>query len=157
MSAINDAREQARIPFWNDPRTRSYAVQLVMVLLLVALGYELYANASVNLARLGKTFGYEFWNQSAGFDISQALIEYGSSSSYGTALLVGFLNTILVAVLGIFFATLLGFMFGIMRLSKNWLIAKIATVYVEIIRNIPLLLQIFIWYGAVLKPLPGPK
>jgi general L-amino acid transport system permease protein len=157
MSAINDAREQVQIPFWNDPRTRSYAVQLVMVLLLVALGYELYANASVNLARLGKTFGYEFWNQSAGFDISQSLIEYGSSSSYGTALLVGFLNTILIAALGIFFATLLGFLFGIMRLSKNWLIAKIATVYVETVRNVPLLLQIFIWYGAVLKPLPGPK
>jgi general L-amino acid transport system permease protein len=157
MSAINDATARVRVPFWNDPRMRSYAVQIVMVLLAVALGYELYVNASANLAKLGKTFGYDFWNKSAGFDISQSLIPYTSSSSYGTAIIVGFLNTLLVACIGIMFATLIGFSVGIMRLSKNWLISRIAMVYVEIVRNIPLLLQIFIWYGAVLKPLPGPK
>jgi general L-amino acid transport system permease protein len=157
MSAAEGSSLEPRVSFWNDPNTRSYAVQAIMVLALVALGYELYANASVNLARLGKTFGYDFWYKSAGFDILQSLIPYTSSSSYGTAIIVGFLNTILVAVLGIFLATVIGFLVGIMRLSKNWLIAKIATVYVELIRNIPLFLQILIWYGAVLKPLPGPK
>lgn len=156
MSAVEDSRTP-QIPFWNDPKTRSIAVQLIMIAVLAAVAYELYVNASANLAKLGKTFGYDFWNQSAGFDISQSLITYTSSSSYGTAILVGFYNTLLVSVLGIFFATIIGFTAGIARLSKNWLVAKIATVYVETVRNIPLLLQIFIWYGAVLKPLPGPK
>jgi len=156
MSAVDDTR-QAQVSFWNDPKTRSIAVQLIMVVALAAVAYELYVNASANLAKLGKTFGYDFWNKSAGFDINQSLIAYTSSSSYGTAIKVGFLNTLLVAVFGIFFATIIGFTAGIARLSKNWLVAKIATVYVETVRNIPLLLQIFIWYGAVLKPLPGPK
>jgi general L-amino acid transport system permease protein len=156
MSAIEDTRTP-QIPFWNDPKTRSIAVQLIMVVALAAVAYELYVNASANLAKLGKTFGYDFWDKSAGFDINQSLIAYTSSSSYGTAIKVGFLNTLLVAVFGIFFATIIGFTAGIARLSKNWLVAKIATVYVETVRNIPLLLQIFIWYGAVLKPLPGPK
>lgn len=156
MSAVEDTR-RPQIPFWNDPKTRSIAVQLIMVVALAAVAYELYVNASSNLARLGKTFGYDFWDKSAGFDINQSLITYTSSSSYGTAIKVGFLNTLLVAVFGIFFATIIGFTAGIARLSKNWLVAKIATVYVETVRNIPLLLQIFIWYGAVLKPLPGPK
>ena len=156
MSALEDTRTP-QIPFWNDPKTRSIAVQLIMVAVLAAVAYELYVNASANLAKLGKTFGYDFWDKSAGFDISQSLIPYTSSSSYGTAIIVGFLNTVLIAVFGILFATLIGFSVGIMRLSKNWLISRIATVYVETIRNIPLLLQIFIWYGAVLKPLPGPK
>lgn len=156
MSAFEDTRTP-RIPFWNDPKTRSIAVQFIMVIALAAVAYELYVNASANLAKLGKTFGYDFWDKSAGFDISQSLIPYTSSSSYGTAIKVGFLNTLLVAALGIFFATIIGFTAGIARLSKNWLVAQIATVYVETVRNIPLLLQIFIWYGAVLKPLPGPK
>lgn len=156
MSALEDTRTP-QIPFWNDPKTRSIAVQLIMVAVLAAVAYELYVNASANLAKLGKTFGYDFWDKSAGFDISQSLVTYTSSSSYGTAILVGFYNTLLVSVLGIFFATIIGFTAGIARLSKNWLVAKIATVYVETVRNIPLLLQIFIWYGAVLKPLPGPK
>lgn len=156
MSAFED-RRQPQVSFWNDPKTRSTAVQIAMVTVLVVVGYELYVNASANLAKLGKTFGYDFWNKSAGFDINQSLIPYTSSSSYGTAIIVGFLNTLLVASFGIVFATLIGFSVGIMRLSKNWLISRIATVYVEAVRNIPLLLQIFIWYGAVLKPLPGPK
>ena len=156
MSAVDDTR-QAQVSFWNDPKTRSTAVQIIMVIALLAVGYELYVNASANLAKLGKTFGYEFWNKSSGFDILQSLIPYTSSSSYGTAIIVGFLNTLLVAVFGILLSTIIGFIAGIARLSKNWLVAKIATVYVETIRNIPLLLQIFIWYGAVLKPLPGPK
>jgi general L-amino acid transport system permease protein len=156
MSAMDDTRP-AQVAFWNDPKTRSTAVQVIMVVALAVVAYELYVNASANLAKLGKTFGYDFWNKSAGFDINQSLIGYTSSSSYGTAIIVGFLNTLLIAAFGMVFATLIGFSVGIMRLSKNWLISRIATVYVETIRNIPLLLQIFIWYGAVLKPLPGPK
>jgi general L-amino acid transport system permease protein len=156
MSAV-ESRQQPRVSFWNDPKARSYVFQAIAILLLLGLAYDLYYNASANLAKLGKTFGYEFWYRSAGFDMSQSLIEYSSSSSYGRAIYSGLLNTLLVAMLGIALATVIGFMAGIARLSKNWLIATIATFYVEIVRNIPLLLQILIWYGVVLKPLPGAK
>ena len=149
--------KQPKISFWNDPKSRGIVAQALMVLIVLAIAYELYSNASVNLAKLGKTFGYEFWNQSAGFDILQSLIPYDNASSYGTAILVGFLNTLLVAILGIIFATTIGFIAGIARLSKNWLVAKIATVYVETIRNIPLLLQLFIWYKVVLGAVPDHK
>ena len=93
----------------------------------------------------------------AGFDVSQALVPFSSDSTFGRALLVGFLNTILVAVIGIITATLLGFLIGVGRLSRNWLIAKICTVYVEIFRNLPPLLVIFFWYLGVLSVLPGPR
>jgi len=156
MSSMDDT-QAPRVSFWNDPKIRANVVQAIMVAALLWLAYELYSNAAANLSKLGKTFGYGFWNQSAGFDILQSLIPYTNSSSYGTAIIVGFLNTLLVAILGIIFSTIIGFAAGVARLSKNWLVAKIATVYVETVRNIPLLLQIFIWYGAVLKPLPGPK
>ncbi len=156
MSVVHDTRVP-QVSFWNNPKMRGVVVQAIVVLALVAVGYELYSNARVNLGKLGKTFGYEFWNQSSGFDILVSLIPYTNASSYGTAIIVGFLNTLLVAVLGIFFATIIGFVAGISRLSKNWLIAKIATVYVEIIRNIPLLLQLFIWYKVVLAAVPDHK
>ncbi len=157
MSAPGIELAPPKVPLWNDPKIRARVIQAVMVAALAWLAYDLYYNASVNLARLNKTFGYEFWNRSSGFDISQSLIPYTNASSYGRAIIIGFLNTLLVAVIGIFLATIIGFAMGIARLSRNWMIAKLATVYVEIVRNVPLLLQIFIWYGAVLKPLPGPR
>src|SRR5690606_4840051 len=101
--------------------------------------------------------GFGFLDTTAGFGIIQTLIPYEEASSYGRAFIVGLLNTLLVAFIGIIVATILGFVIGIMRLSRNWLISKIATVYIEVVRNIPLLLQIFVWYHAVLKPLPGPR
>jgi general L-amino acid transport system permease protein len=156
MSAVEDTRTP-QIPFWNDPKTRSVAVQIIIVVALVLGGYYLYSNAVANLAKLNKTFGYEFWDRTAGFDIIQSMIPYTSDSSYGTAIITGFLNTLLIAILGIIFATLIGFLVGIMRLSKNWLVAKIAMVYIETIRNVPLLLQLFVWYKLVLVPLPDSR
>lgn len=156
MSAVEDTRTP-QIPFWNDPKTRSIAVQIIIIVALVLGGYYLYSNAVANLAKLNKTFGYEFWNRTAGFDIIQSMIPYTSDSSYGTAIITGFLNTLLIAILGIIFATVIGFIVGIMRLSKNWLVAKIAMVYIETIRNVPLLLQLFVWYKLVLVPLPDSR
>jgi general L-amino acid transport system permease protein len=156
MSAVEDTRTP-QIPFWNDPKTRSIAVQVIIVVAVVLGAYYLYSNAVANLAKLNKTFGYEFWNRTAGFDIIQSMIPYTSDSSYGTAIITGFLNTLLIAVLGIIFATVIGFIVGIMRLSKNWLVAKIAMIYVETIRNVPLLLQLFVWYKLVLVPLPDSR
>jgi general L-amino acid transport system permease protein len=130
----------------------------LQVLLAVSIGgliYGAFINASDNLERAHITSGFRFWNNSAGFDISQTLIPYSASTStFGQAFWVGLLNTLLVAGLGVVLATILGFTIGIGRLSRNWLVARLAAFYVESIRNIPLLLQILFWYNAVLKALP---
>ncbi len=114
-------------------------------------------NTIQNLERAHIASGFGFLCDRAGFDISQTLIPYSLESTYGRAFLVGLLNTVLVAALGIFFASVIGFALGIARLSKNWLISRLAAVYVETLRNIPLLLQLLFWYKAVLSVLPGPK
>jgi general L-amino acid transport system permease protein len=157
MTAEVGGFERARVSVWNDPKVRSIAVQVIMVLVIGFFAYEIVHNTIANLTKRNISTGFAFLNKSAGFDLIQSLVEFSSESSYGQALIAGFLNTLLVASFGILFATLLGFFAGIMRLSKNWLVAKLATLYVEAIRNVPLLLQMFVWYGAVLKPLPGPK
>jgi general L-amino acid transport system permease protein len=140
-----------------SPKFRGIVTQVAILALLGWGLWEIVGNTQANLKKLNQNFGYDFLTQSAGFDILTSLISYQSSSSYGRAILVGFWNTILVSVIGIFFATILGFLIGVMRLSKNWLVSRVATVYVETIRNVPMLLQCFIWYALVLKPLPGPK
>jgi general L-amino acid transport system permease protein len=137
-----------------DPRYRSIALQLILCALLAFLAYEAVSNAIENLTRAKVASGYGFWNNIAGFDINQTLIEYSTTSTYGRAFWVGLLNTLLVASLGIVFATVLGFLIGIARLSTNWLLARIAGLYVELVRNLPLLLQLLFWYHAVLKALP---
>jgi general L-amino acid transport system permease protein len=145
----------ARVVFYNDPKVRSIAYQVALCAIIGFLVYGAASNAIANLQRAHIASGFGFWSTNAGFEISQTLIEYSSqASSYGRAFWVGLLNTLLVAGLGIVFATILGFVIGIARLSKNWLVAKTATGYVETIRNIPLLLQLLFWYNAVLKALP---
>jgi general L-amino acid transport system permease protein len=140
-----------------SPKVRGIASQ-VLVMLLLAWGlYEIIGNTQANLKKLNQNFGFDFLTQASGFDLSSTLLDYSSASTYGRALVVGLLNTVLVAILGIFFATIIGFIVGVMRLSKNRVVAEAATLYIEIIRNVPLLLQIFMWYALVLKPLPGPK
>ena len=126
---------------------------------MVAIGWIVWVigrNTQINLENRNIASGFQFLWSTAGFGVNQALISYSEASSYGRALLVGFLNTLLVAGVGIVCATILGFVVGIMRLSRNWLVAKVAETYIEILRNIPLLLQIFVWYATVLKPLPAP-
>lgn len=149
------AQQPARVAFYNDPKFRSIAYQVVLCVLVVLVIYLATTNALDNLQRAHVASGLGFWHQAAGFDISQTLIDYSASvSTYGTAFWVGLLNTLLVGILGIILATILGFTIGISRLSKNWLLSKVATGYVETIRNIPLLLQLLFWYNAVLKALP---
>jgi len=144
-----------KIPLARDPRFRGLATQLVLFGVLALVAYLLVRAAANNLARANVATGFGFWNQPAGFDISQTLIDYSSATStYGRAFWVGLLNTLLVAVLGIVFATILGFIIGIARLSSNWLVERCATGYVELVRNVPLLLQLLFWYNAVLKALP---
>ena len=131
------------------------AIQVGIVVVIAGLIYGAVVDAAQNLARSHIASGFGFWNNTAGFDISQTLIAYSASTStFGRAFWVGFLNTLLVAAIGIVLATVVGLMVGLARLSNNWLVARLAGGYVELIRNIPLLLQLFFWYNAVLKSLP---
>jgi general L-amino acid transport system permease protein len=130
-------------------------VQVLLAVVVGGLIYGAFINAADNLQREHIASGFRFWNNSAGFDISQTLIPYSANTStFGQAFWVGLLNTLLVAALGVVLATVLGFTIGIARLSRNWLVARLAGGYVELIRNIPLLLQLLFWYNAVLKALP---
>jgi general L-amino acid transport system permease protein len=145
------ARPSAR----NTRRIRDAALQIGLVVIVGGLAYGAAINAAQNLTQAHIASGFGFWNNTAGFDISQTLIPYSpSTSTFGDAFWVGLLNTLLVGSIGIVFATVLGFIIGIARLSRNWLVARLAGCYVELIRNIPLLLQILFWYNAVLKSLP---
>ncbi len=147
----------ASASWFYNPRLRGLVSQ-ALVLALLAWGlYVIVTNTELNLKHLNQSFGFSFLNQAANFDILTSLISYSSSSTYGRALLVGFWNTILVALLGIALATTIGFVAGVMRLSKNAVVSGAAALYVDIVRSVPLLLQIFIWYALVLKPLPGPR
>jgi len=132
------------------------AVQIGLLVIIGALAYGAILNAAQNLARAHIASGFGFWNNTAGFDISQTLISYSASAStFGRAFWVGLLNTLLVAAIGIVLATVIGFIVGIARLSRNWLVARLAGFYVELLRNVPLLLQILFWYNAVLQSLPA--
>jgi general L-amino acid transport system permease protein len=136
-------------------QARNLALQVGLVVAVGTLAYAAIYNASQNLAHSNIATGFAFWNNTAGFDISQTLISYSASTStFGRAFWVGLLNTLVVAALGIVLATVLGFVVGIARLSRNWLVARLAGCYVELIRNVPLLLQLLFWYNAVLKSLP---
>ncbi len=144
-------------PFWNHPQVRAVAFQAIALVATVAVGLYLFENTQTNLRQLGIASGFGFLSSPSGFDIIQSLIPYSATSSYGRVFGAALLNTLLVSALGIIFATLLGFVIGIARLSKNWLISRLALVYIEIFRNIPLLLQIFFWYFAVLRAMPPPR
>jgi general L-amino acid transport system permease protein len=139
------------------PEVRQAVYQVLLLAAVAYAGYWVLNNVAENLRRQNVASGFDFLGRTAGFDVSQSLIEYSNASSYGRAFWVGLLNTLLVAALGIVAATVIGFVVGIARLSSNWLIARLATAYVEIVRNLPLLLQLFFWYFAVLKTLPAPR
>jgi general L-amino acid transport system permease protein len=149
--------EPSRGSFINDPKVRGIFFQALVVVLLVAGVWWIAHNVIANLTRLHIASGFGFLKGRAGFDISESAIAYSSDSTYGRAILVGFLNTVIVAIVGIITATIIGFIVGIGRLSQNWLIRKICTVYVEVFRNIPPLLVIFFWYSGVLAVLPAPR
>jgi general L-amino acid transport system permease protein len=134
-----------------------FVLQLLFVAALAWIGYEIVANARANLEQQRITSGFGFLNQTAGFDVSQNLIPYSGSDTYTRVFFVGLLNTLLVAVIGIFFATVIGFLVALGRLSPNWLLSRISGGYVELVRNLPLLFQILFWYLAVLAALPGPR
>ena len=146
-----------RGPLWRDPAVRALVIQALLLLGLAALIVMLVTNTLANLEARGITTGLGFLQERAGFSIPQTLIAYSGDSTYGRTFVVGLLNTLLVSGLGIVAATVIGFAVGIARLSSNWLLARLAAAYVEIFRNIPLLVQILFWYFAVLQALPSPR
>ena len=148
----------SRGALWRDRRVRGLFAQALVLGLVIAAGAYLVHNTIVNRERLGVASGFDFLGRLAGFDVSQSLIDFASDrSSYGRAFVVGLLNTLYVAAVGIVLTTLIGFVMGIARLSSNWLVARLALVYIEVIRNVPLLLQLIFWYVVVLGALPGPR
>ena len=142
---------------WRDPRVRALVFQVLALAAVGWAGYTLFQNTLQNMEQRGISTGFDFLDAPAGFGIIMSLVPYDETMSYGRTFVVGLLNTILVSGLGIVIATVLGFVIGIARLSSNWLVAKLAAAYVEIFRNIPLLLQIFFWYFAVLRNVPAPR
>ena len=141
----------------NDPRVRGLAYQVLVIGLVVGGVWYLISNALANLAQASIATGFSFLGRTASFDIAQHLISYSAASTYFRAYTVGILNTLLVAAIGIVLSTVLGTAVGILRLSNNWLVVRLAAIYVEVTRNIPLLLQLFCWYGVITISLPGPR
>ncbi|MFI3039051.1 amino acid ABC transporter permease [Atlantibacter hermannii] len=142
---------------FSNPAVRAWLFQILAVAAVIGIAVYLIHNTITNLSSRGITSGFAFLDRGAGFGIVQHLIDYQQGDTYGRVFLVGLLNTLLVSALCIVFASLLGFFLGLARLSDNWLLRKLSTVYIETFRNIPPLLQIFFWYFAVLRNLPGPR
>lgn len=141
----------------NNPIVRAVLAQLGVALAVALVAWYLVGNTMDNLARLSIASGFGFLDREAGFQIGETLVEFGPQDHYSTAFLVGILNTLKVSGIGILLATLLGVVLGVARLSSNWLVARIAAFYVETVRNVPLLLQLFLWYGLLTEGLPGPR
>jgi general L-amino acid transport system permease protein len=154
---IQRALAPPRVAIYNRPKIRAVCYQLLLLAAVLWLGFEFALNAKANLDAQKISSGFGFLDNTAGFGINQSLIPYNESDTYGRVFFVGLLNTLLVAAIGIVLATILGFVVGIARLSRNWLVARLAGGYVELIRNLPLLFQILFWYLAVLGTLPGPR
>lgn len=147
-----------KVAILNNPEIRGWIFQVLLAIGVIYLIWAGISNMFANLQAAGVASGFGFLNRPAGFAISQSPIEYSqASSTYGRVYFVGLLNTLIVAFIGIILATILGFLMGVARLSKNWVVSRLATAYVEFFRNIPLLLHIFIWYFGVLRLLPQPR
>ncbi len=142
---------------WTDKRSRGIVIQVIAMAIFCAIVAYLAANVVKNFEELGKPFGFDFLKQESNYDINQTLISYNSQSSHARAAVVGILNTLLIAVCGIILATILGFILGVLRLSPNWLVNKLAYCYIEFMRNVPVLVHILLVHGILVHSLPHPK
>src|SRR5258708_1813561 len=148
---------RAKVAPWNDPIIRGWVFQIVVVALVGLLAWFLVSNTVENLERQKIASGFSYLDREAGFEIGDSIIAYSPADTYGRAILVGALNTLKVAILGIILATILGTMIGVGRLSPNWLLAKICEGYVETFRNVPLLLWLFLFYKLISEAFPRPR
>ena len=146
--------QHSKAAIWYDPRKRSIIYQVVILLLVGLLGYYLVSNTTANLKRQSIATGFGFLQKEASFEIGESLISYSAADRYARALAVGFLNTLLVSFIGIILTVILGVFIGIARLSTNWLVSRLAAIYIEVFQDIPILLQLFFWYAFFYEILP---
>ena len=146
-----------KVPFWLDPKKRAIIYQILVLGMVALLAYYLVSNTVVNLKRQNIATGLSFLNKESSFEIGESLIPYSAASSYGRALIVGALNTLKVAFIGIVLTSILGTIVGVARLSSNWLVSKLAAIYIEVMQDIPVLLQLFLWYAIFYETLPSPR
>lgn len=151
------AERPQSVPLWRDPDKRGIALQAVVLLLALGIGYVLFSNTQANLERQSIATGFGFLQNEAGFEIGESPIAYSAADSYGRALLVGALNTLKVSFIGIVFTLLIGTIVGISRLSHNWLMSRLAGLFIEVMQNIPVLLQLFFWYALFYEAFPSPR
>ncbi|WP_417828720.1 amino acid ABC transporter permease [Thalassospira sp.] len=157
QNAPGDVRSKGLVDYLNDENVRAVLYQIIAIGLIILAGWYLVSNTLYNLEQQNISTGYGFLDLEASFEISETMIDYSAKSSYATALMVGLLNTVKVSILGIVLCTIIGTIFGIARLSSNWIVRKLATVYVETFRNIPVLLQLFFWYALIPSAFPHPR
>ena len=157
LKTVGSTQAPKRRLSWNNPTLRSVVYQLLAVAIVGGAGWYLVHNTLHNLSVRNISTGFGFLTREAGFAIGESVISFTPADTYQRAITVGVLNTLRVALIGIVLATLLGTIIGIARLSKNWLIRKVSSVYVEVMRNIPLLLQLFFWYTIIIETMPGPR
>lgn len=153
----NNRNNAAATRWIYDPKVRGILFQAIAIACVAWMLFYFVSNALHNTDARGIATGFSFLDNRASFGIVQTLISYTEDDTYGRAFVIGLLNTLLVSGIGIVLATVLGFLIGIARLSNNWLLSRAAAVYIEVFRNIPLLLQVFFWYFCVLRALPDRK
>jgi general L-amino acid transport system permease protein len=146
-----------KVPFWLDPKKRAIVYQVGVLCMVGLLAYYLVSNTLINLERQSVATGFGFLHKESSFEIGESLIPYSAASSYGRALIVGALNTLKVAFIGIVVTLILGTIIGVARLSTNWLVSKLASIYIEVMQDIPVLLQLFFWYAIFYESLPSPR
>jgi len=154
-ATISDAPQA--VPFWRDPDKRGILFQAIVLLLALAVGYVLFTNTQANLERQSIATGFDFIGNESGFEIAEPTIDYSAADTYGRALLVGALNTLKVSFIGIIFTLIIGTIIGIARLSHNWLVSRLAGLFIEVMQNIPVLLQLFFWYAIFYEAFPSPR
>src|SRR5919197_237309 len=157
IGATSGVTRPRRPPPWNDPRIRGIFWQILFVAVIAAFAAFLIHNTLVNLRRQNIASGFGFLDREAAFGIGESLIAYSPADTYARAFLVGLANTLYVSAIGIVLATILGTVMGLARLSRNWLVAKLAAIYVETFRNIPLALQLLFWWGLLREAAPAPR
>ena len=148
---------QEKVPFWLDPKKRGLIYQIFILFLVGCLAYYLISNTLINLEKQSIATGLGFLDKESAFEIGESLISYSAASSYGRALIVGALNTLKVSFIGIVITLILGTIIGVARLSSNWLISKLAGIFIEVMQDIPVLLQLFFWYAIFYETLPSPR
>ena len=157
MKGFKDSAAPQKVPFWLNPKVRAILFQFMTFVMVGLLAYYLVSNTLINLKRQNIATGFSFFHKESSFEVGESLIPYSAANTYARALLVGALNTIKVAFIGVVITIILGTFIGVARLSTNWLLSKLAAIYIEVMQDIPILLQLFFWYAIFYETLPSPQ